>query len=345
MAEKTLSVVLVPRADTEANFTTGNPLLLEGEIAISLDKNGMYKVGDGVNNWVDLAYNAANTANTATNSTNDKNGKDITSYISEISYSGHTLQITNGAGSVVASYTTADTTYSNMGGATSELNGTSGLVPAPVAGDNVKFLNGAGQWDTPVNTTYTTGTSSYSGTTKLYTNTGENTDGTMDQNSITTALAGKAASSHTHGNSDITAVDASKITSGTIDVARLPAGALERLIIVADDTARFALTTATAQLGDTVKVTSTGVMYFIIDDTNLDNENGYEVYAAGTVAWSSITDKPSTYTPATHTHSNTDVTGLDNLLTGTSGYFLISNGSSAPTWSNVIDGGVESAAS
>lgn len=57
--------------------------------------------------------------------------------------------------------------------------------------------------------------------------------------------------------------DASKIASGTISIDRLPKAALERLVVVADDTARFALTTATAQSGDTVKVTSTGKMYLL----------------------------------------------------------------------------------
>lgn len=49
--------------------------------------------------------------------------------------------------------------------------------------------------------------------------------------------------------------DASKIASGTISIDRLPKAALERLVVVANDTARFALTTATVQSGDTVKVT------------------------------------------------------------------------------------------
>ncbi len=48
------------------------------------------------------------------------------------------------------------------------------------------------------NTTYSTGSTTYSGTTKLYTSTGTNTDGTMTQNAITTALNGKAASGHNH---------------------------------------------------------------------------------------------------------------------------------------------------
>lgn len=76
--------------------------------------------------------------------------------------------------------------------------------------------------------------------------------------------------------------DASKITSGTIDVARLPPTALERLHLVADDTARFALTTATVQNGDTVHVESTAKMYYVIDQTKLNSEAGYKEYAAGT---------------------------------------------------------------
>lgn len=96
--------------------------------------------------------------------------------------------------------------------------------------------------------------------------------------------------------------DASKIASGTISIDRLPKAALERLVVVADDTARFALTTATAQSGDTVKVTSTGKMYLIKDESKLNSEDGYEPYTASqasSVPWSGVTGKPSTFTPPT----------------------------------------------
>lgn len=96
--------------------------------------------------------------------------------------------------------------------------------------------------------------------------------------------------------------DASKIASGTISIDRLPKAALERLVVVADDTARFALTTATAQSGDTVKVTSTGKMYLIKDESKLSSEDGYEPYTASqasSVPWSGVTGKPSTFTPTT----------------------------------------------
>lgn len=96
--------------------------------------------------------------------------------------------------------------------------------------------------------------------------------------------------------------DASKITSGTIDIDRLPKAALERMVVVADDAARFKLTTATAQAGDTVKVTATNKMYLVKDDSKLSTEAGYEPYTAGSassVPWSGVTGKPSTFAPPT----------------------------------------------
>lgn len=54
------------------------------------------------------------------------------------------------------------------------------------------------------NTTYSTGTASTSGITKLYTGTGTATDGTMTQSAIKSALDGKSNTGHTHTKSQIT---------------------------------------------------------------------------------------------------------------------------------------------
>ena len=134
---------------------------------------------------------------------------------------------------------------------------------------------------------------------------------------IDTKLSGKANSSHTHGSADITALDASKLT-GTIDIARLPQGAIERLKIVTDDTDRFKLTTSDVQLGDTVKVTATGKMYYVVDESKLTSEAGYEVYTAGSatsVPWSGVTGKPSTFTPSSHTHTKSQITDFAHTHT------------------------------
>lgn len=132
-----------------------------------------------------------------------------------------------------------------------------------------------------------------------------------------TKLNGKANSSHTHGNGDITSLDAGKITSGTISIDRLPQGALDRLIKVVNDTARFKLTTKDVQLGDSVKVTSTKKMYIVVDETKLSSEDGYEPYTADSatsVPWSGVTGKPSTYTPSSHTHTKSQITDFPTSM-------------------------------
>ena len=55
-----------------------------------------------------------------------------------------------------------------------------------------------GDINTDTDTTYSTGTATTAGLTRLYTSTGSATNGTMTQKAITDALAGKSSSSHTH---------------------------------------------------------------------------------------------------------------------------------------------------
>lgn len=93
-------------------------------------------------------------------------------------------------------------------------------------------------------------------------------------------------------------IAADKIT-GVIDLKNIPVGAMERCVVVEDDTARFALTTNDVQKGDTVKVINpTPTMYMVVDENKLDSADGYVVYSAGnanSVPWSGITDKPDHY--------------------------------------------------
>ena len=72
--------------------------------------------------------------------------------------------------------------------------------------------------------------------------------------------------------------------SDILSINNIPSAALERMVDVADQTARFALTTATVQNGDTVRQLDTGVMYVVVDDTKLNQEAGYKEYVAGTAA-------------------------------------------------------------
>lgn len=68
-----------------------------------------------------------------------------------------------------------NTTYDIMTGATSSNSGTSGLVPAPIAGKQTSFLRGDGTWVIPTNTTYSQATSSNLGLVKIgYVENGKN---------------------------------------------------------------------------------------------------------------------------------------------------------------------------
>ena len=70
--------------------------------------------------------------------------------------------------------------------------------------------------------TYSTGTSTSSGITKLYTSTGSATDGTMTQNAITTALNGKSGTGHTHNYVSTLSLNGTNftVTSNKITVSR-----------------------------------------------------------------------------------------------------------------------------
>ncbi len=109
---------------------------------------------------------------------------------------------------------------------------------------------------------------------------------------IQSQIGAKISSSEKGAASGVATLDSNSL----IPISQIPPAALERLVIVANQTARFALTLATVQNGDTVKQTDTGVMYFVKDDTVLGTAGGYAEYVAGTaaaVAWSGITGIPA----------------------------------------------------
>ena len=124
-----------------------------------------------------------------------------------------------------------------------------------------------------------------------------------------------AGSANFNGAANITInvpqLDATTLT-GMVPVASIPQGALERLVKVANQTARFALTTDDVQLGDSVLQTDTGVMYIVVDANELDNAAGYQEYKASTamsVPWTGVQGKPESYPPSAHQHPFTDITG------------------------------------
>lgn len=77
---------------------------------------------------------------------------------------------------------------------------------------------------------------------------------------------------------------------GLIPLNKIPPEVIERIYSVANDVARFSLTSNDVQNGDTVYVDSTKTMYLVVDETKLNVQAGYKEYSAGT-AVKAIADK------------------------------------------------------
>ena len=119
------------------------------------------------------------------------------------------------------------------------------------------------------------------------------------------------------------------LVGGVIPITQIPPAAIERLVIVANQAARYALTTATVQNGDTVKDADTTLMYFVKDDTQLSSAAGYEAYTAGgaaSVPWTGITGIPTPVSSLTGTNTgDQDLSGLVLKTTTVNGHALSSN--------------------
>lgn len=147
-----------------------------------------------------------------------------------------------------------------------------------------------------------------------------------------------------NGESDVALVigniDASKVNQGTLPLSVVPKGALERVVHVTNEAARFQLTTATVQLGDTVIQDDTGIMYIVVDESNLNSASGYEEYAAATAADALHADEADTadkLTTARTIRTNLASTsaasfdGTANITPGVTGTLPIANGGTGGT--------------
>lgn len=102
-------------------------------------------------------------------------------------------------------------------------------------------------------------------------------------------------------------IDASKITSGTLNadrlpeipISKIPAAAMERLYVVESQSAAMSLT---IQEGDVVQIGSGGPMYFCVSESASTFATKFKEFTAGSatsVPWSGVTGKPTFATVAT----------------------------------------------
>ena len=93
-------------------------------------------------------------------------------------------------------------------------------------------------------------------------------------------------------------IQASRV-KGVLSIDNIPAAAVERLTVVADETAMLALTVSDIQLGDTVKTSDNGKMFFVKDVAKLGTLEAFEEYTVGSAAsvpWTGITGIPAAIT-------------------------------------------------
>lgn len=121
---------------------------------------------------------------------------------------------------------------------------------------------------------------------------------------IAGAVSGSATfdgSSNVSINSTLANIDASKITSGTLNadrlpeipISKIPAAAMERLYVVESQSAAMSLT---IQEGDVVQIGSGGPMYFCVSESASTFPTKFKVFTAGaatSVPWSGVTNAPT----------------------------------------------------
>lgn len=165
-----------------------------------------------------------------------------------------------------------------------------------VSGTNIKTINGdsiLGSGDIEIHDTKVTSAENHYG---------YNSDNATSTTGAFVTKITKDAANHVTSfesraltSTDIPGLDASKITSGTIDIARLPKGALEQLHhYETKELAQQAVIDKAVQLGDTVQINH-ATMYICTNDSATTFATQFTEYVAGAAAsvpWSGITGKP-----------------------------------------------------
>ena len=337
MADKTINIRLIPRHDTEANWKTADPVLLNGELGFSSDKNNLFKVGDGKSKWSALPYCSA---------LKDSAGQQInTTYIKGLSINGKTITYTKGDGTT-GTITTQDTnTWRGI-----QNNLTSTATDQSLSAAQGKILNEK--------------FASYVPTTRTV-----NGKALSSNISLTASDVGASASGHSHRRISMVGSDTAN-TNGWYKVAD------KTFSGYGDSNILFAITSTYANhfvgilslqmrsdntkiscgrlswlarsgfaVGDVIvnisgmkmtlyvnqKISQYGRIQFeIISESSINNaSSGLVLYntstkesttptatvtatdgstvnyanSAGAVAWGNVSGKPSTFTPATHTHN------------------------------------------
>ncbi len=138
----TATYVSLDSTDGVNTFTNSNGTY------VSAGTENSSATGDVTMGTIDLSAADGNTATNATRFLSKDNKWEVPIYTTD---SGGTVTGVSGTAPIVSdgSSTTPTISISNMGAASAGSGGSAGAVPAPVAGDQVKFLRGDGTFATP----------------------------------------------------------------------------------------------------------------------------------------------------------------------------------------------------
>lgn len=227
MSVNTLNVRIRNAIRTEAEWTNTNPILYDGEIAYSSNKNGMFKVGDGTSKWSELSYNTANTLSGLTTTIAELNYvKGVTSNIqtqlNSKSSSSHThnyLPLSGGTltGTLNSSKSTSTYLAGNQGATIINSTATAGsyTMLAKMNSTNGYFTHGT--FRTKYLLQYTSKT-----IVDAETNTVTKSATLLDESGNSSFPGTITAPTFSGSGASLTSLNASNISSGTLNSSRLP---------------------------------------------------------------------------------------------------------------------------
>lgn len=303
--------------------TVGTKIYLAGFNSTALASNGGTQTSTGIvykdiyidtDGRLNATVTNASTASVANKAIYDANNRAITStYVTNLSISGHTLTWTYGDNNT-STATIPDNDYRLKVTSTSSVGSKIFLI-----GNATAALSTAGQTNTgtgvihkdiyidtngQLHATVTNAVSASTATRAIKDSKNQDIIGYI-HNVRAASTATVPTLVFANGNGDEPTSWQFPYTplgnDGKIDIKYIPQTAIERVHTVDSMTAMYALTTATVQEGDVIHNVGNNRMYFVTDDTKLNQAGGYtefQVGVAGSVAWGNVTGKPPVLTTA-----------------------------------------------
>lgn len=204
------------RRDNTVNWTTINPILSQGELGLVID-TGLIKVGDGISTWSALAYSKSDW-----NQIQNKPDPIIT-LAGDLSGSVTLTDLGNGTLTATVADDSHNHIIANVDGLQTALDLKANIASPTftgTVGGITKAMVGLNNVDNTTDLLKPVSTATQTALNAKVTANAGITAGTYGK--VTVDTKGLVTSGTTLSASDIPSLDASKITTGTIDAARLP---------------------------------------------------------------------------------------------------------------------------